>query len=301
MLRSYIFAMLVWGLSAFCCAQAPDQGPDANKGEVMRVEYIGAYAKDDYLYGLLRKALQNTTEDYGPFEITATPPASHWRVSSLITSKPKSLRVAVTARPQEIRDRTTLRMLYVPLMRGAFGFRVCVTSKAYAEILEKSFNSGDLSNIRFGAGYAWSDVDILRYNGLRVTESGFDQNADKAISSLYKMTARQRVDAFCRGVNEILREQSYLEEEDDLVLNSSHVIVYDMPFFYMMHPDNTALFDRITQGLQRMLASGEWEKHWEEQLGESLRFTDLQNRKVIRLKTVDTFYDTEEYRQYLFF
>ncbi len=69
----------------------------------------------------------------------------------------------------------------------------------------------------------------------------------------------------------------------------------------IMHVEYIGAFSTEDYLYERMLASGEWEKHWEEHLGESLRFTELGERKVIRLKTLDTFFDTEEYRRYLFF
>lgn len=267
----------------------------------MNIEFIGAFSQDDYMKGVLAKALELTEDDFGPFNISIKPPAPEWREINLISSKPELMRVAVTSRPHEIRDQELLKMIHVPLMRGSFGFRVCVSSQEHAEKLEEDFNSGDLSNVLFGAGYKWSDVDILRLNGLRVAETGYDQKVDSAIGSLYKMTARGRVDAFCRGINEILKEKPYYEKSPDLALNTSHVIVYEMPFFLFLHQDNAKLYERITLGFKRMLDTGIWEKHWEEHLGDSLRFTQLSERKIIRLNTKDAFYDSEEYRSYLFF
>lgn len=267
----------------------------------MEVEFVGSYSDTGYVNGLLRLALDATVEEYGTFRVTTKPPASDWREVALVTSKPKLNRIAITSKPHEIRDKTNLRMIYVPLMRGSLGFRVCITASDYDRTLQQLFRENRLHNIRFGAGHEWSDIDILRYNGLQVVEAGFDLQIDRAITSLYKMTAHRRVDVFCRGVNEVLSEKNFYDTNSELTLNLSHVIVYDMPFFFYLHPENVALYERLTLGFQRLLETKVWEKYWDENIGESLRFTELESRKVIKLNSQDPFYDTEDYRKYLLF
>ena len=273
----------------------------AKSNAEMEVEFVGSYSETGYVNRLLSLVLDATTDEYGGWKIGTKPPASDLREITLVTSRPEINRLAITARPHEIQEKPNLRMLHVPLMRGSFGYRVCVTASEFDETLTTIFNSGDLQNLRFGVGYEWSDTEILRNNGLNAVEAGYDLVLENAITSLYKMAAHRRVDVFCRGIVEILQERDHFESNASLVLNQSHVIVYNMPFFFYLHADNIELYERLKVGFERVKENGAWEVLWLSSFENSLRYTHLEGRKVIRLQSEEAFYDSEEYRSYLFF
>lgn len=264
------------------------------------IEFVGALENDDYQITLLKEVLNSTIATHGKYTLTLRPQASDLREVKLVEEDPHKLRISVTPKVYEHIDNKKLLLIPIPISRGILGYRVCYSTEDKAAFLEKAFTSGDLTSIRFGSGLKWSDTDILRYNGLQVVESGWDMNFPRTIKSLYKMTALGRVDAFCRGVNEVLRERDLIKDIPNLALNKTHVLAYNMPFFFFVHVNNADLADRLNTGLKNMRDNGDFESLWNKHHAQSIEKINLSDRKIIHLKTQNDFYDSEEYRSYLY-
>lgn len=264
------------------------------------IEFVGALEEDPYQITLLRKVLDSTIPTHGLYTLKLRPQASDLREVKLVEENPQKLRISITPKVYEHIHNPNISLVTIPIARGILGYRVCYTTKNKSKALEERFEKGQLQEIRFGSGYKWSDSDIMRFNGLNVVESGWDLNPTSAIESLYKMTSHGRVHAFCRGVNEVVREKAFIESLSNLTLNRTHVLYYNMPFFFFVNAKNESLHQRITLGLNILLEEGEFEKLWNQFHLENIKKVGLSERKVIKLKTQNEFYDTEEYRKFLF-
>jgi hypothetical protein len=81
-------------------------------------------------------------------------------------------------------------------------------------------------------------------------------------------------------------------------IEQSFVLVYPLPRFFFMHPDNHLLKQRIEGGLKLTYKGGSMRKLWLENFDASLRFSQLEKRKVFSLKNplIDSL--SKNYEQY---
>ncbi|MBV8660192.1 MAG: hypothetical protein JO142_20430 [Burkholderiales bacterium] len=167
----------------------------------------------------------------------------------------------------------------IPLDKGLTGFRIF----AVREDMQASFsavnNLDDLRKLRIGLGRSWADVPILRNAGLTVVEG-------EDYAGLFRMLRAGRFDGLSRGVNEIgeeLRQQG--DATPKLVMERHLLLYYPLPryFFVSRTPQGQALAARITEGLRRLEASGEFEQRYRAYKKAVLANLALHGRTLIRI------------------
>lgn len=161
----------------------------------------------------------------------------------------------------------------IPLDKGLLGWRLLMVNKR-APAIDHVQDLADLKTFVAGQGSDWPDVAILRANGLKVYGTS-------NYLSLFNMLASGRIDYFPRGATEIWREQE--RHRDSISIVPGVALRYPAALYFFVRRGNTRLAGDITEGLERMIADGSFEKMFQHEYGDMIRQAGLQERRVIDL------------------
>ena len=173
----------------------------------------------------------------------------------------------------------SLATVRVPLDKGILGWRLFLINKRDEEKVAAVHTLEQLAQYAAGQQRDWTDVAILRSNGLKVVDTAIYE-------SMFKMLTADRFQYFPRGVGEIWAEEERnaslgLEVEPTLALH------YPVQTFFFVSRKNQRLHDLLEQGLHAALRDGSFEKLFEQYNGEALKKAKLESRRVFELKVPD--------------
>lgn len=172
---------------------------------------------------------------------------------------------------------TSFKAVYIPIYRGLLGMRIGIVPQAHKNLLEKVKTVSDLRQFKAGQGALWADTQILKDNDIPVVEELKYQN-------LFPMLEGGRFDYFPRGIpepwSEIEREAKY-----NLVVDPHILIRYTAPFYYFVKKNNHVLANHLTEELNKMVDSGEFEGLFfaDAEIKSGLAYADLETRTIIEL------------------
>jgi len=170
-----------------------------------------------------------------------------------------------------------LRAVSIPIYRDLIGWRVVLVRSKDKQRLAAINKLAELTHWRFGQRSAWSDVDILRANGLRVQTSN-------AYPSLFAMLDAGRFDLLPLEILVAAEEQQRFAALGlDLVLDEHLLLHYPSTYYYFTSKQNPRLAAAIRRGLEAMLADGSFDRLFNKNFAASLRALNLENRRVIEL------------------
>lgn len=183
--------------------------------------------------------------------------------------------IDVAGLPASAEREARLLPIRVPLNKGLLGWRLGLVRKGDTGRVAQVKTLRDLLGVRIAQGQDWPDTQILSGNGLEVINGS-------TYEGLFKMLESQRFDYFPRSVMEIWGEQeahsSTLEIEPNLALH----YFYDSYFF--VNKRNTKLAADISEGMEKAIADGSFDKLFNEHWGERVRKARLNERTVIELR-----------------
>ncbi len=248
----------------------------------------------DYEKRLLQLALKKTRDKYGDYKVV---PAHSGMTFSRELEQMKANRYTNHVRSfpfdPDLADEHLLTYIEFPIYLGGLGYRVCFVSDVVQDKVARVEKLEDLYQFRFGQGVGWQDVEILRHAGLTVQEiSDYE--------SLFKMTAANRIDLFCRGVNEYLSELSLHKNLRGLTLDESFALYYPFPRYFYSNSKNGALLKRIKEGLLKAYADRSLQTLWGEYHLQGFRRAKLQERKVFRLQNPILIGEKQDYLKYFY-
>ncbi len=126
-------------------------------------------------------------------------------------------------------------------------------------------------------GIGWFDGDILRHNGFTVHEN-------PSYDGLFKTTAINRIDLFCRSATEIKGEYEKHLHINQLTYDRTKAFYYPFPNVFYLNKNNSLAIDRLTVGLQRALEDGSFEELWKKSAALSTDFIRINSRQVFYLE-----------------
>lgn len=170
----------------------------------------------------------------------------------------------------------SLAPIRIPLDKGILGWRLFLINKRNESAFAGVRTVSDLSQYAAGQQRDWSDVLILRANGLKVVDTA-------VYESMFKMLSADRFQYFPRGIGEIWAEQERcadlgIEVEPRLALH------YSVQTYFFVSKKNPRLHDLIELGLRRAQKDGSFDKLFEQYNGEAIRRAHLDQRRVFELK-----------------
>lgn len=166
-----------------------------------------------------------------------------------------------------------LRPIRIPIDKGLYGWRLLLV-RENDESLNKIRKVIDFKKLIFLQGHDWPDTEILKANKLSVVTSDNYQH-------LFSMIQKNRADVLPRSVLEINHEQVAFTHQ--LKVHPSVSIYYPTAMYYFVSKSNDALAAQIEIGLNRLIASGDFERLFQEEFGDDIKKAMAAGRTVIQL------------------
>jgi hypothetical protein len=161
----------------------------------------------------------------------------------------------------------------IPIYKGLIGMRIPLVRKADENLLKYVQSMEKLNLFRPLSGHDWPDTKILRANGFAVvTEENYEQ--------LFTQLAAGKGDFFPRSVVEIWQE---LDKNEKLVSEPHIALYYPTAMYFFVNKNNQALARLIESGLEKLIASGEFEQLFLAAHQQSLANAGLNKRRIFRL------------------
>ena len=258
--------------------------------------YRAPESENDHRYQydtlLLQLALENTIETDGPYRLVKSPVMNYSRAHLYLETNALPNLILKLSYESKYKEKN---MIYAPFPvdLGIVGYRVCFANPRVVNQLSHVNSFEELRKFSHGQGLGWSDTEILRHNGFKVTEVA-------RYESLFKMVAKQRFDLFCRGANELLGELKTHNNIEGFSYDKSISIYYPLPRFFYMNSANKNGIDRISRGLKIAYEKGEVKKLWELEYKESIEFAELDKRKIFFLENPLIEDLSTDYQKYLY-
>jgi hypothetical protein len=209
------------------------------------------HGKNSYFYDLMSQLLDHhkmASLSTCHRKMTIDRQFKRLRNSRLGDSTPCSLDVVWAAYGEQVSEE--LKTTVIPIVLGLNGIRALVIRSSDRQTFAQISTTADLSKFTACQGLHWSDVNVMRENGLVVYEG-------VSLDSLYKMLARGRCDYFPRGVHEVSSELERYTEDNQLTVSRDVVLRYiNMTAFYFRKADEQ-LYAKINNSLIKMVESGE--------------------------------------------
>lgn len=162
----------------------------------------------------------------------------------------------------------------IPIDKGLIGWRLLLINRAQAAKFTTVTSLEDLKPLTAGQGKDWPDVRIMRANGLNVYGT-------TNYVSLFSMLENQRLDYFPRSVSEIWSEADHYQQR--LMVEPSIVLHYPTAIYFFVRKGNTRLATDISEGLEKMIADGSFEKLFQEHFGDVIKRSALKDRRIFEL------------------
>jgi ABC-type amino acid transport substrate-binding protein len=250
--------------------------------------------RDQYTIALIRLALEKTKATYGAYEMRPIPTSYYKLRARLAASNNQYPNILLEeSYDDDFASKSKLDFIPFPIDLGILGYRVCFVSPQRRAEIAQAISVEELKKYRLGQGIGWQDAKILKHNGFNVIEV-------EAYESLFKMVAAGRIDLFCTGANQASSELQAHQKLTQLGLDNSFALVYKLPRFFFLHPDNHLLKRRITAGLKLAYNDGSMQRLWQENFGPGLSLVHLQTRTIFSLANPFITRLDPGYEQYLF-
>lgn len=224
---------------------------------------------------LLLEAVEHTNAKYGP--ATLRPSARLMNEARYLQELQQGNLDVIWSSTTEERERQMLAVR-IPLDKGLLGYRIALIPADRQTAVAGVRDLAGLRRLRVGQGLGWGDVQLYRYNGIKVTEAGYEQ--------LFSMLDKKRFDLFPRGIGEVFPEfDSRAPIYPSLAVDKTLLLYYPWPYYFFFNREHGAeLAKRIEEGLRLMLKDGSYDRFFQQHYGAAIRRAELDNRTLIRLE-----------------
>ena len=231
--------------------------------------------RNRYELALLTLALEKTKQEYGEFTLVPSGSMNNVRVVETLRTKRRQNFVLKLSYDSDYPD--FMDYIRFPIDLGIVGYRICFISPEAKAKLSASPTLEELTKLSHVQGKGWMDVKILRHNGFQVDEvSNYEGK--------FHIVALNRYDLFCRGINELHEEYEKFRSIEGLDFDRTFVLAYPLPRFFYTHKENQQAIERVTKGLKLAYADGSLIALWSKYYADSIQFSAIHNRKVIKLE-----------------
>ena len=231
----------------------------------------------EYHWEILKTALEKTVEKHGPYRMVASGFMTEKRQAHELRSATGKLTVMYLGTlPDFEKDLVPVR---IPVDRNLGGYCVFLIRKGEQERFDAVKSVDDLRRFNYGLGLGWIDVDILKFNKLRVvTGSSYD--------GLFEMLVNKRFDIFLRAAVEVLDEFEQRKDKLPELEIEKNLILYSplpMYFWFAKNDEGKRLAARTEEGMRTMIADGTYDKIFAKYQSPKVERLNLKNRKVLRI------------------
>lgn len=193
------------------------------------------------------KATQETHENYRIQESLID--YSGTQESRAFSEKNHHLLVTVAGNQKFKNDEKIL--ISQPIAKNLLGYRIPIIRKKDAAIFDNLKDVSVLKKLVHGIPETWSDATVFRHNDYNVSEEG---NFEDIFDRLHN----KNFDYVTFGANEV--ETVFTERAlkfESLMISKNMMFFYPFPLVFYVNPTMPDLANRIDEGLQRIINSGE--------------------------------------------
>lgn len=169
----------------------------------------------------------------------------------------------------------SLAPIRISIDKGILGWRLLLINKRDAKQFARVRSVADRAQYEAGQQRDWSDVAILRANGLKVVDTAIYE-------SMFKMLVADRFQYFPRGVGEIWAEQER-NAALDIEIEPTLALHYPVQTYFFVSRANPRLHELLERGLHAAVHDGSFEKLFEQYNGAAMKRAHLESRRVFEL------------------
>ena len=267
-LSALLYCVMGWWGSTVVAEPLPRATYTVKYAKNMQNEY--SRVRDLYFIRMLELAAQYSDAD---ITLVPTPFKIHVKSRILLSLEEGVLDVHWLHTNEALESQ--LLPIRVPLYKGLIGWRLMLVRQDDADLLKDVSSLEVLRQFSVLQSFNWPDTPILMASGFQVVPSVDSRN-------LSRMLLHGRADMFPRSIVEVWGE---LETQPGLNLRvDSHVVLlYPTAYYFFVAKDNVKLHAALTQGLQRAVDNGEFEKHFQNNFAKHIKKANLPERNLISI------------------
>ncbi|MCG6201939.1 transporter substrate-binding domain-containing protein [Psychromonas antarctica] len=224
----------------------------------------------------LNRSLQVTQAEYGDYELIASAKMEQGRSLIEIAQAENSKLDIASYAPTKEREKLAIP-IRIPALNGLMGYRLCLIKDGSQIRFDDITSQQQLvdKKITIGQHQDWPDTSILRANDI-VVKTTYKKKL------LFQQLSRGRFDCFSRGANEIYEE--YLAHKaEGISIEENLLLYYPLPIFFFVNKSQPQLAERVQLGLEKLIASGEYDLIFERFFSKTNAQLKLSERTVIDL------------------
>ena len=225
--------------------------------------------EQSYPLRLLTEALQASGETY------LLQPSGQDMVQSRVLKEIAAGQVDVYWSMTSAAREQQLLPVRIPLDKGLNGWRLLLIRQGEQARFQHLQVLSQLKKLTFIQGHDWPDTEILQHNGLSVLTSTHPPQ-------LFDMLQKGRGDAFPRAVFEAYDD--VLLQPGQFMVEPQLVLVYPSAVYFFVNRNNQRLANAIERGLHRLIASGRFERLFQQRYGVAIARAGLAKRRQIRME-----------------
>jgi len=276
---NHLVALLLIG-SLGCSALAATEQPSSNVVTTSVKLWNGnkTESRQQYEREVLEAVLKATTAVQGNYQLqedlTDYPLAAD--EASVFRSKGFDIFGTVAGNTKLANEKKIL--IPLPLMKGLLGYRILIIRATDKEKFAAIKSAQQLQQLRLGIPSTWADAELFRQNGYKVEEKG-------SFDDLFTRLENNEFDYVSFGANEVAGVFAQRAvQSGKLIVDSSLLVYYPFPLVFYVNPNNKALAERVTAGLEIISSNGELDKIFNRYFGAELEALNLSARTKITLK-----------------
>ena len=225
----------------------------------------------------LKRLLDMTIEDYGPFELVKSIDMEEGRA---VQSLQDNTLINFISFPTNIERERTLLPIMLPIRNELLGYRICLIKKGTQAKFTgiRSLEDWQKRGLKIGTVTHWSDTPVLEANNIKLAKVAKDE-------VLFDMLDAERFDCFSRGITQI-KANLVANADKEVEMEQNLLLFYPFRSMYFVSKKNPQLAKRITEGYQRAVQNGTWDAVLQEDRKDILQKIDglnLKQRTVIAL------------------
>ncbi|GBC59724.1 hypothetical protein DENIS_0665 [Desulfonema ishimotonii] len=252
---------------------------DADEAMTVRYQDLPRY---EYHTEIMKAAFERGREKFGPIRlepILKEIPGQRVK-DAMIAGKTGAEIVDIMVRPTDRDIEKKLTPIRIPLDRGLLGWRVFMIRQEDRKAFRAIRMEADLKKRILGQGSDWIDVKIYEHSGYTVKTAW-------ELETLFRMLSAGRFDYLAFGVDEYLPLlEHYSKLYPNLAMADSLAIHY--PFVRYFWTADTQkgkqLRERLTLGLEAMIADGSFDRIFIKYFGKALKEAKLGQRTVFHIE-----------------
>lgn len=272
-----VLALAILWLSAFASAQT-EQKTAGESGGIVLWNGNKTESRQKYEREVLEAALTATKVSHGVWslqeDLTEYPLAED--EASVFRTKGVDIFGTVAGNAKLANEQKIL--IPLPLMKGLLGYRILIIRAADKGKFAGVKTPAQLKKLRMGIPSTWADAELFRQNGYAVEEKG-------SFDDLFTRLENKEFDYVTFGANEVTGVfNARAAKSGKLIVESTLLVFYPFPLVFYVNPDNKALAERVTKGLQIISDNGELDAIFNRYFAADLKAVNLPARTMITLK-----------------